>query len=852
MSGFASDGKSDAEKDSDITETLSNLQINEKMDNQSSNENIDVKNTDGLLYLQSVKPSVIDLILTDPPYIISKKTGMDTLYNTVKQNKEDGIDFVRTEEEWNTYKGKSNIEDNEANKMKYMKYGTPYGKKYCLKTDYGAWDSDFTMELLEKFVKEFYEKLRNGGTLIVFFDIWKISHLKEMLERCGFKQLRFIEWVKSNPQPLNSTINYLTNCREIALVAVKGSKPTFNSSYDNGVYKYPIQQGKNRFHPTQKSLALFENLIKKHTNKGDVVLDTFLGSGTTALACKNTNRIFIGCELDKEYYLKAMNILGMKIEYNESETESEDDDFVTRMSAPNNKIDVKTDVSFCKNIDEVLLDGDSIRQRYALEHLRNGTEPKYMLDEYLQKVLAGWEHIKNGTEPEYSPDEYLQKELRKLREYATNFPNRVTIHADDNAPADENILTEEQKKRRKYIDDYNAMLKKEVDTPFGVMTAAQSYRPILPYEDVWCSPVIPPPSSIKYSTLILWKRPPLDLLNNRDRMNGYFLEHFGLTPIIVGMVDDYFFFWLIKDDPNFDNFCHDNYGRFCFWEDIYNNKSENNFPEDFRKIYEEYGTQKMKNIKNFAATDTDTDAPAAEEETGQTKFYPRSLTLYGNKVYTELFSNSAPKVLDNIFSKLDEDEFIEVISFRLLNTSNVCYDELFLFECNIRGENACVPVWKHDINTSSPFAAVFCSNIKYHEDRDPDCEENKPLAYKEVAALCFEEYRHDVALKLKREYGEYFARKKGIVISPELVGLEKLGVDKLLEVLRSFGYYSKGMKNTKVDIKHRRQQLYDDIAEEYERANTTDIKKKKALELIASLGVRKSPEKKSRPARDLW
>ena len=60
------------------------------------------------------------------------------------------------------------------------------------------------------------------------------------------------------------------------------------------------------------------------------------------------------------------------------------------------------------------------------------------------------------------------------------------------------------------------------------------------------------------------------------------------------------------------------------------------------------------------------------------------------------------------------------------------------------------------------------------------------------------------------------------------------------------------MKNTKVDIKHRRQQLYDDIAEEYERANTTDIKKKKALELITSLGVRKSPEKKSRPARDLW
>lgn len=52
------------------------------------------------------------------------------------------------------------------------------------------------------------------------------------------------------------------------------------SSYDNGIYIYsfPLQGGKDRFHPTQKSLALFEELIKKHSNENDVVLDTFLGS----------------------------------------------------------------------------------------------------------------------------------------------------------------------------------------------------------------------------------------------------------------------------------------------------------------------------------------------------------------------------------------------------------------------------------------------------------------------------------------------------------------------------------------------------------------------------------------------
>ena len=98
------------------------------------------------------------------------------------------------------------------------------------------------------------------------------------MEKHKFKQLRFIEWIKTNPQPLNSKINYLTNVREIALVGVKKNKPVFNSEYDNGIYMFPLQGGKNRFHPTQKSLKLFEELISKHSNENDVVLDTFLGS----------------------------------------------------------------------------------------------------------------------------------------------------------------------------------------------------------------------------------------------------------------------------------------------------------------------------------------------------------------------------------------------------------------------------------------------------------------------------------------------------------------------------------------------------------------------------------------------
>ena len=278
----------------------------------NENTDIQIKNMDGIAYLGTIDNNSVDLILTDPPYITSSDTGMGDLHKQIEENKAKGIEFVKTEEEWESVKdkyiGKKNMSE-ETMKLNYLKYGSIYGKKYSVQTDYGDWDKQFTMEKLDEFIKNYYQKLKKGGTLIIFFDIWKITPLKEIMERHKFKQIRFIEWIKTNPQPLNSSINYLTNSREIALLGVKGGKPTFNSKYDNGIYQFPIQGGKNRFHPTQKSLLLFEELIKKHSKECDVILDTFLGSGTTALACKNTNRKFKGCELSKEYYDKIIDLV---------------------------------------------------------------------------------------------------------------------------------------------------------------------------------------------------------------------------------------------------------------------------------------------------------------------------------------------------------------------------------------------------------------------------------------------------------------------------------------------------------------------------------------------------------------
>jgi DNA modification methylase len=72
--------------------------------------------------------------------------------------------------------------------------------------------------------------------------------------------------------------------------------------YPHNVLRFPNIVGSSAIHPTQKPVALMEYLIKTYTNEGETVLDFTMGSGTTGVACKNTDRKFIGIELDKQYF----------------------------------------------------------------------------------------------------------------------------------------------------------------------------------------------------------------------------------------------------------------------------------------------------------------------------------------------------------------------------------------------------------------------------------------------------------------------------------------------------------------------------------------------------------------------
>ncbi len=215
-----------------------------------------LKKCDFVHFLKSLPPDSVDLMLTDPPYNISKKTGFASI-------------------------GPKSVE------------------RFAVSMDFGEWDH---AEIdLARLAKHAYRALRKGGTAIVFYDLWKLTTIANALSNAGFVQLRLIEWVKTNPVPLNSKRNYLTNSREIAVLAVKTSKPTFNSEYDNGQYHYPIPNNGTRYHPTQKPIPLFNDLVAKHSKRGDLVIDPFVGSGTAAIAAISQGRTFAGCDRDAGY-----------------------------------------------------------------------------------------------------------------------------------------------------------------------------------------------------------------------------------------------------------------------------------------------------------------------------------------------------------------------------------------------------------------------------------------------------------------------------------------------------------------------------------------------------------------------
>ncbi|MBR6810869.1 DNA (cytosine-5-)-methyltransferase [Candidatus Saccharibacteria bacterium] len=199
----------------------------------------------------------VDHIITDPPYNISK----DNNFSTMKSAKRQGVDF-------------------------------------------GEWDKEFD---LTGWIPDAEKILRPGGTFIIFNSYRNLTPIIEKMESCGLVIKDVIKWIKTNPMPRNIDRRYVQDT-EYAIWAVKPKKPwVFNKKADKpylrAEYRTSTVSGNERTsHPTQKSEKLMSEIIEVHSNKGDLILDPFMGSGTTGVSALSKGRRFIGCELSEEYF----------------------------------------------------------------------------------------------------------------------------------------------------------------------------------------------------------------------------------------------------------------------------------------------------------------------------------------------------------------------------------------------------------------------------------------------------------------------------------------------------------------------------------------------------------------------
>lgn len=183
--------------------------------------------------------------------------------------------------------------------------------------DKGDWDKEykFTMDEFNlQFLKEAQRILTQNGTIWVSGTMHNIFSLGYYMQQLHFKILNNITWQKSNPAP-NLSCRMFTHSTENIIWAKKNQKSKQIFHYDlmrnkNGgkqmkdVWTFSTtKKSEKKFgnHPTQKPLELLKRIIEASTNEGDLILDPFLGSGTTAIAAMNSGRRCIGIDLEMEY-----------------------------------------------------------------------------------------------------------------------------------------------------------------------------------------------------------------------------------------------------------------------------------------------------------------------------------------------------------------------------------------------------------------------------------------------------------------------------------------------------------------------------------------------------------------------
>jgi site-specific DNA-methyltransferase (adenine-specific) len=224
-----------------------------------------IVNEDSLKILERMQPNSIDLILTDPPYNIGKF-----------------------------------MQDRNTNMGKLRK--NHFSAASWDDLDYPDWFNN-----MDLFFKNASNVLKIGGSLIIFMSLIKIETIIKLAEKYGFYYKTTGIWHKKNPMPRNMNLHFVNSTEAWIYFIYKKKRGTFNNQgkvvhdfFETGLT--PKNEKDCGDHPTQKPEKLVENFVTLLTNKGDLILDPFMGSGTTGKVCQSFGRKFIGIEISPKYY----------------------------------------------------------------------------------------------------------------------------------------------------------------------------------------------------------------------------------------------------------------------------------------------------------------------------------------------------------------------------------------------------------------------------------------------------------------------------------------------------------------------------------------------------------------------
>ncbi len=232
-----------------------------------------IYNEDCLVLMSRIRPNSVDLIFADPPYNLSK----------------------------------SNF------KIKFVKSGGA-----DLDTNKGHWDN-FTNknyeEFSQKWIDECYRILKPTGSIWVAGTYHSIYLMGHLMQKTKFEILNEILWHKTDATPNLSCTRFVAD-HENFIWARKGKKNIFNyklmkeingGKQMRSLWSKGKTTGGKKIHPTQKPEWLLERIILATSNEGDIVFDPFMGSGTTAVVSKKLKRKYLGSEINKDFFKKALS-----------------------------------------------------------------------------------------------------------------------------------------------------------------------------------------------------------------------------------------------------------------------------------------------------------------------------------------------------------------------------------------------------------------------------------------------------------------------------------------------------------------------------------------------------------------